>query len=166
MSSTLGTFIQSRLDALNLKQADLVRCSELSRTYISMLTTGSAPTSKRASYLPEPDKLTTLAQCLQCSQSELLVAMGYLPPQEARDPIEARILEGSRRLPQGVRDVVAIIVNSLDLKYGEGRERATHSGVLDPNDPRQDTIQPTSAADLTPQGEQTAEEKRHGNGER
>ena|SRR4028119_2304794 len=163
MESSLGKFIQQRLDDLGKIQADLMRCTGLSRNYISYLTKDKAPTSSKTSYLPPPDVVKSLAQCLECSAAEILTAMNYLPAAELGDVEEKRLVERFRRMPDNIREVYALIGQTLDRKYS-GKSGVTSPNALPDSDDRKPTHEVTSALTLQPQGE-NGEENGEGNGD-
>jgi transcriptional regulator with XRE-family HTH domain len=159
MNESLGQFIRRRLGELDRKQADLVKCTGLSPTYVSYLINDTAPTSKKSGYLPEPDKLATLARCLECSAVEILAAMNYLPASELGDVEEKRLIERFRRMPDNIKEVYALIGQTFDRKYA-GKVGVANPNVLPASDEREATHDVTSALTLTPQ-----EDGSEGNGE-
>jgi len=74
---TLGSFIRQRLAELGMQQTALALDADVHATTMSGIVN-----DKRKSF-PDPDVLRRVAEVLQVSPADLLIAAGYLDPDDA-----------------------------------------------------------------------------------
>jgi transcriptional regulator with XRE-family HTH domain len=87
-TNSFGTWLQARLDALNMSQADLAHEMDVARTMVNRYTQGHL--------VPPPETCRKLATGLRMDTVDVLIAAGWVP---AITDARQRLVELIRYLP-------------------------------------------------------------------
>ena len=118
MQHDFGLWLIQKRRAAGLTQRELARRVSISKSYVSALERSERQPVTGQPVRPKLEKVDALAEALGVPIGEARLAAGYAPPELMNNnPIDQRLLNHFRELPESAKHDVAVMIEGLYRKY-------------------------------------------------